>query len=46
MSKVEEEKKIGNIWFYKVLSTKRPVWKRDLALAVMGCNRQYEYRVE
>jgi hypothetical protein len=40
-----EEQRIDK---FEVLSSKRPLWKRDeeRSLAIMDCNRQYQYTVE
>jgi hypothetical protein len=47
-SNAEEEQKINKSGSKEVLSSKRPLWKRDLAAAwaIMDCNRQYHYIVE
>jgi hypothetical protein len=47
-SNAEEEQKIDKSGSNEVLSSKRPLWKRDLAAAwaIMDCNCQYEYIVE
>jgi hypothetical protein len=48
MSNAEEEQKIDKSGSKEVLSSKRPLWKRDLAAAwaIMDCNCQYEDIVE
>jgi hypothetical protein len=48
MSNAEKEQKIDKYGSSEVLSSKRSLWKIDLAAAwaIMDCNRQYEYIVE
>jgi hypothetical protein len=47
-SNADEEQKIDKSGSKEVLSSKRPLWKRDLAAAwaIMDCNRQYQYILE
>jgi hypothetical protein len=47
-NKMKQQQLSWGIDKFKVLSSKRPLWKRDeeRSLAIMDCNRQYQYTVE
>jgi hypothetical protein len=48
MKQQQQQQRSFGIDKFEVLSSRRPLWKRDEegSWAIMNCNRQYQYTVE